>query len=152
MLKKTYHLVKTRLLSGKEKVQDAVDSKEGYFGSDHYKLVTLVEGDPNAPFSIATTPRCRGGCHSIRWIAPLYLWSFPLSQEFLQLIYCRWRWQAFNLDPFTYAYRPDNTKRIAGIRSDNIFISGCHSTTSEQGKLWQIFEQAENEDNTKCTI
>ena len=25
------------------------------------KLVTLVEGDPKAPFSIATTPRCRGG-------------------------------------------------------------------------------------------
>ena len=25
------------------------------------KLATLVEGDPKAPFSIATTPRCRGG-------------------------------------------------------------------------------------------
>ena len=25
-----------------------------------YKLATLVEGDPKAPFSIATTPRCRG--------------------------------------------------------------------------------------------
>ena len=24
------------------------------------KLTTLVEGDPKAPFSIATTPRCRG--------------------------------------------------------------------------------------------
>ena len=25
------------------------------------KLATIVEGDPKAPFSIATTPRCRGG-------------------------------------------------------------------------------------------
>ena len=36
------------------------------------KLATIVEGDPKAPFSIATTPRCRGGRNSIPWIAPLY--------------------------------------------------------------------------------
>ena len=36
------------------------------------KLATIVEGDPKAPFSIATTPRCRGGRYSIPWIAPLY--------------------------------------------------------------------------------
>ena len=36
------------------------------------KSVTLVEGDPKAPFSIVTTPRCRGGCYFIPWIAPLY--------------------------------------------------------------------------------
>ena len=35
------------------------------------KLVTLVEGDLKAPFSIATTPRCRGGRYSFLWIAPL---------------------------------------------------------------------------------
>ena len=28
------------------------------------KLATIVEGDPKAPFSIATTPRCRGGRYS----------------------------------------------------------------------------------------
>ena len=32
------------------------------------KLATIVEGDPKAPFSIATTPRCRGGHYSI----PIY--------------------------------------------------------------------------------
>ena len=37
-----------------------------------YKLVTIAEGDPKAPFSIATTPRCRGGHYSFPWIAPLY--------------------------------------------------------------------------------
>ena len=36
------------------------------------KLVTVVEGDPKAPFSITTTPRCRGGRYSFPWIAPLY--------------------------------------------------------------------------------
>ena len=39
------------------------------------KLVTLAEGDPKAPFSIATAPRCRGEGYFILWIAPLYLWS-----------------------------------------------------------------------------
>ena len=36
-----------------------------------YKLATLVEGDSKAPFSIATTPRCRGGRYSFPWIAIL---------------------------------------------------------------------------------
>ena len=36
------------------------------------KLVTVVKGDPKAPFSIATTPSCRERCHSFPWIAPLY--------------------------------------------------------------------------------
>ena len=36
------------------------------------KLATIVEGDPKIPFSIATTPRCRGGRYSIPRIAPLY--------------------------------------------------------------------------------
>ena len=36
------------------------------------KLATIVEGDPKAPFSIATTPRCRGGRYSIPRFAPLY--------------------------------------------------------------------------------
>ncbi len=32
----------------------------------------LIEGAPKAPFSIATTPRCRGERYSFPWIAPLY--------------------------------------------------------------------------------
>ena len=43
------------------------------------KLVILVEGDPKAPFSIATTLRCRGGRYSFRWIAPLYSLSSSSS-------------------------------------------------------------------------
>ena len=37
----------------------------------YIKLVTLVKGDPKAPFSIATTPSWRVGRYSIPWIAPL---------------------------------------------------------------------------------
>ena len=32
----------------------------------------LIEGDPKAPFSIATTPRSRGGRYSFPWITPFY--------------------------------------------------------------------------------
>ena len=45
------------------------------------KLATEVKGYPRAPFSIATTPRCRGGCYSIPWIAPLHPWSLPYNAE-----------------------------------------------------------------------
>ena len=37
------------------------------------KLVTLVEGDPKAAFSIATTPMCKGGRCSISRIGALNL-------------------------------------------------------------------------------
>ena len=43
-----------------------------YISKSKVKLATIVEGDPKAPFSIATTPRCRGARYSIPWIAPLY--------------------------------------------------------------------------------
>ena len=45
------------------------------------KLATIVEGEPKAPFSIATTPRCRGGRYSIPRIAPLYPWTVPYNAE-----------------------------------------------------------------------
>ena len=45
------------------------------------KLATIVEGDPKAPFSITTTPRCRGGRYSIPRIAPLYPWTVPYNAE-----------------------------------------------------------------------
>ena len=46
------------------------------------KVATLVEGDPKAPFSIATTPMCRGGRYSFPWIAPLYPWYVPYIAEY----------------------------------------------------------------------
>ena len=44
-------------------------------------LCYVVEGDLKAPFLIATTLRCRGGCDSFPWIGPLYPWSIPYNAE-----------------------------------------------------------------------
>ena len=44
-------------------------------------LATLVEGDPNAPFLITTTLRCRGRHYSFPWTALLYPWSLPYNAE-----------------------------------------------------------------------
>ena len=44
-------------------------------------MVTIVKGKQKAPFSIATTPRCRGGCYSFPWIAPLHSWYVPYIAE-----------------------------------------------------------------------
>ena len=52
-------------------------------GISKVKLATIVEGDPKAPFSEATTPRCRGGRYSFPWMAPLYPWYIPYITECL---------------------------------------------------------------------
>ena len=45
------------------------------------KLPNIVEGNQKAPFSIATTPRCKGGHYFFLWIAPLYSWYIPYIVE-----------------------------------------------------------------------
>ena len=45
------------------------------------KLATEVEGNQKAPFSIATTPRCREERYSFSWIAPLNPWYVPYIAE-----------------------------------------------------------------------
>ena len=52
-----------------------------------YKLAILVDGNPKASFSIATTPRRRGGCYSFSKIAPLYPWSVPYNPEYYAMWY-----------------------------------------------------------------
>ena len=44
-------------------------------------MATIVEGDPKAPFSKATTPGCEGGRYSFPWIVPIYSWSLPYNAE-----------------------------------------------------------------------
>ena len=51
---------------------------------EQHKQLILVEGDPKAPFSIATTPRCRGERHSFPSIAPLYPWYVPYNLSVMQ--------------------------------------------------------------------
>ena len=38
----------------------------------YFHIYKVIEGNPKAPFSIATTPGCRGGRYSFPWSAPLY--------------------------------------------------------------------------------
>ena len=45
------------------------------------KLATVIEGNQKAPFSIATTQRCKGGHYSFPRIAPLYPWYVPYIAE-----------------------------------------------------------------------
>ena len=50
--------------------------------SKKVKLATVVKGDLKAPFSIATTPRFKGGRYSFPWITPLYPWYVPYIAEY----------------------------------------------------------------------
>ena len=45
------------------------------------KMATVVEGDKKAPLLITSTPRCRGGCYSFPWTAPLCPWYVPYNAE-----------------------------------------------------------------------
>ena len=40
-------------------------------------MATVVEGNQKAPFSIASTLRCKGGRYSFSWISPFYPWYVP---------------------------------------------------------------------------
>ena len=59
-------IIKIRQSSHKSKVSKVGDRSRG-----------RLEGS----FSTATTPRCRGGCYSSPWIAPLYPWYVPYIAE-----------------------------------------------------------------------
>ena len=52
------------------KRKERQNSSYGTFNTYIVSWPTVVEGDPKVPFSIATTPRCRGERNSFLWIAP----------------------------------------------------------------------------------
>ena len=68
----------------------------------YIKLATLVKGDPKAPFSIASTPRCREGYYSfpelLHFTLDTYLITLSVKQDgikyhFLSLWYdSTWDW------------------------------------------------------------
>ena len=49
------------------------------FSSLKVNLSTIIEEDSKAPFSMATTPKCRCGRYSFSWIAPLNLDTYFIS-------------------------------------------------------------------------
>ena len=62
-------------------IDEFSEFKEVFLNGVKVMFVTIVEGDQKALFSIATTPRCRGGYYSFPWIAPLYPWYIPYIAE-----------------------------------------------------------------------
>ena len=62
---------KTEQILSKE-MKPTIIKKTNKWNNTKVKLATVVTGDRKAPFSIATTLRCRLGCYSFPWIAPLY--------------------------------------------------------------------------------
>ena len=64
------------------------------------KLATVVQGNPKAPFYIATTPKCWEDRCSIPWFAPLYLWSAPYNTECFQIPFlCLWYYSTWHWIP-----------------------------------------------------
>ena len=70
---------KKRIVSGQKWMHLLLTDYDNCILYVKVKLATIVEGDPKAPFSIATTPRCWGGRYSIPRIAPLYPWTVPYN-------------------------------------------------------------------------
>ena len=93
-------------------------------------MATVIEGDPKAPFSIATTPRYRRGNYSFPWIAPLYPWYIPydavLSKEVSSTILLRlWYDSTWDWTPVFLAIGKHSTHFIIII--SNLKNSGMHS-------------------------
>ena len=88
------------------------------------KLATVVEGDQKTPFSIATTPRCRGGCYSFPWIAPLYPWHVPYIAECLARRYqVAFLKSLVWLDPGLNSGHPDHWRTLYPLGQwDGIYI------------------------------
>ena len=73
----------------------------------HIKLATVVKGNPKAPFSIVTTPTCRGGRYSFPLIAHFTLDTYlimlsvkrgVIKYHFLSLWYdSTWDWTQVSL-------------------------------------------------------
>ena len=52
-----------------------------HFSSWLYSITSSKVGNAKVPFSITSTPRCRGGRYCFPWIAQLYPWSVPYNAE-----------------------------------------------------------------------
>ena len=82
------------------KCKDMINYKQNYSVLEEYlklfnrvqtivkvKLATVVEGDQRAPFSIATTPRCRGGRYSFPFTLDTYLILLSVRANKLLIVF-----------------------------------------------------------------
>ena len=91
-------------------------------------MATVVKSDPKAPFSIATTPQCRGGGYFFLWIAPLYPWSVlynaVLSKESSSTIFWVFGMTQPGIEPRSPGPLANTltTMPMSGIKNMNIYI------------------------------
>ena len=82
MLPKNYSFINNIYSIDMYKKDLALNNLPGLMGHKvKVRLATVVEGDSKSPFSIATTPRCKGGRYSFPWIALLYPWYVSYNAE-----------------------------------------------------------------------
>ena len=63
------------------------------------KYLYVVEGNPKAPFSIASTSRCRGGQYSFPWIVPLTLDPYFIMLRVIKYVFETLVWLHLGLRP-----------------------------------------------------
>ena len=89
-------------------------------------MAIVVKGNQKAPFSIATTPRCRGEHYSFPWIAPFYPWYVPCIAKWLARRYQvpflkSLVWPDLGLNPSL----PDHWQTLYPLCAINIYIRIC---------------------------
>ena len=90
-------------------------------------------------FSIAIKPRCRGGCNSFPWIAPLYLWYVPNNAE------C---WARRHQVPF-FDSSGDWTPVSRAIGELSILYNGKESDSTEKNGDEFITKESPDENSLK---
>ena len=119
--------------------------EEGLFRCKVSKVGGVVEGYSKGPFSIATTPRCRGRRNSFTWIAPLYPWNVPIMLSVKQggikyLFLSLWYDATWDRTPVSWAIGEQSTTKPMGrlFRSGSWLIVGFCWDDSEFC-IWLLF-------------
>ena len=85
-----------------------------------------VKGDLKAPFSIATTPRCRGGRFSIPGIAPLYLIMLSVKQGNIKYNFWVFGMTQPGIEPTSPSPLNEHSNHYANIRLSINFMSDIY--------------------------
>ena len=108
-------------------------------------LATIVEGDQKAPFYIANTLRCREGCYSFLWIAPLHPWyvSYIALPTRLMSRLIVWVGRVFANGPGDLGSIPDHViPKTLKMGLDTSFLNTQQYKVCIKGKVEQSRERS----------
>ena len=97
--------------------------------------MTVVEGDPKAPFLIVITPRCMGGHYSFPWIAPLYPCSIPynaVKQGGIKYHFCVFSMTRTVIEP---RFLGPLAKALTIMPKGSVFANGPGNRSSIPGRV-----------------